>query len=159
MTQSSKSAGRTPGHTTVHVLNAGLVPAAVATWVEIQLIALHQVAGSRLRRVTVQLVNDSTMQSMHAQHLNNPATTDVLSFVDGDEVDIAVCVDEAMRRCGELGHDLGREVLLYSLHGMLHAMGFDDRTPMAHARMHAEEDRLLGLVGIAATFAPKAGEA
>ena len=72
---------------------------------------------------------------------------------------MAVCVDEARRRAADLGHEFRRELLLYSLHGMLHAAGFDDRTPEDHARMHAEEDRLLGLIGIAATFAPGGGPA
>jgi probable rRNA maturation factor len=99
------------------------------------------------------------MSQLHARHMNDPTTTDVLTFADGNEVDVAVCVDEARRRAAELGHDLSRELLLYSLHGLLHAVGFDDREPADFERMHAEEDRLLAAIGIAATFAPKGGTA
>ena len=35
----------------------------------------------------------------------------------------------------------------------------DDREPADFERMHAEEDRLLAAIGIAATFAPKGGTA
>jgi len=97
-------------------------------------------------------VDDARMGELHGRHMSDPTTTDVLTFVDGTEVDVAVCVDEARRRSEELGHELRRELLLYALHGMLHAAGFDDRTPADFARMHAEEDRLLAAIGLEPTF-------
>jgi len=143
----------------VQVLGSGLIDRAVVEWLQDQLVALHGMAAPAIRRFTVQLVNDGVMSQLHARHMNDPTTTDVLTFADGNEVDVAVCVDEARRRAAELGHDLSRELLLYSLHGLLHAVGFDDREPADFERMHAEEDRLLTAVGIAATFAPKGGPA
>jgi len=143
----------------VQVLGSGLIDRAVVEWLQDQLVALHGMAAPAIRRFTVQLVNDGVMSQLHARHMNDPTTTDVLTFADGNEVDVAVCVDEARRRAAELGHDLSRELLLYSLHGLLHAVGFDDREPADFERMHAEEDRLLIAIGIAATFAPKGGPA
>ena len=143
----------------VQVLGSGLIDRAVVEWLQDQLVALHGMAAPAIRRFTVQLVNDGVMSQLHARHMNDPTTTDVLTFADGNEVDVAVCVDEARRRAAELGHDLSRELLLYSLHGLLHAVGFDDREPSDFERMHAEEDRLLAAIGIAATFAPKGGPA
>jgi probable rRNA maturation factor len=128
-------------------------------WLRERLVELRGRAAPAIKRFTVQLVNDHVMSQLHERHMNDPATTDVLTFADGDEVDVAVCVDEARRRAAELGHDLFRELLLYSLHGLLHAVGFDDRTRADYERMHAEEDRLLAAIGIAATFAPKGGTA
>jgi len=143
----------------VQVLGSGLIDRAVVDWLQDRLVALHGMAAPAIRRFTVQLVNDGVMSQLHARHMNDPTTTDVLTFADGNEVDVAVCVDEARRRAAELGHDLSRELLLYSLHGLLHAVGFDDREPADFERMHAEEDRLLAAIGIAATFAPKGGPA
>ena len=141
----------------VQVLDSGLIDRAGADWLRRQLLDLANRAAPAIRRLTVQLVNDRVMSWLHARHMNDPTTTDVLTFADGNEVDVAVCVDEARRRAAELGHELPRELLLYSLHGLLHAVGFDDRTPADYERMHAEEDRLLASIGIAATFAPKDG--
>lgn len=141
----------------VQVLDSGLIDRAGADWLRRQLLDLASRAAPAIRRLTVQLVNDRVMSQLHARHMNDPTTTDVLTFADGNEVDVAVCVDEARRRAAELGHELPRELLLYSLHGLLHAVGFDDRTPADYERMHAEEDRLLASIGIAATFAPKDG--
>lgn len=141
------------------MLDAGLIDRAVAEWLRERLVDLCCRAAPDIRRLTVQLVDDQAMGRLHARHMNDPTTTDVLTFADGDQVDVAVCVDEARRRAAEMGHDLSRELLLYGLHGLLHAVGFDDRSPEEHDRMHAEEDRLLAAIGIGATFAPKGGAA
>jgi probable rRNA maturation factor len=127
-----------------------------ARWIVETVRRLQALAAPGLSRLTVRLVDDAEMSRLHARHMNDPTTTDVLTFVDGAEADVAVCVDEARRRSAEMGHDLRRELLLYALHGLLHAVGFDDRTPADFERMHAEEDRLLAAIGVGATFAPEA---
>jgi ssRNA-specific RNase YbeY (16S rRNA maturation enzyme) len=42
------------------------------------------------------------------------------------------------------------------LHALLHACGHDDRDAASHARMHAEEDRILEAAGFGRLF--EAGE-
>jgi probable rRNA maturation factor len=143
----------------VESLNVDLIPTGAIGWMRGHLERLRVLAAPELVRLTIRLVDDAEMRRLHARHMNDPTTTDVLTFADGNEVDVAVCVDEARRRAAELGHDLSRELLLYSLHGLLHAVGFDDREPADFERMHAEEDRLLAAIGIAATFAPRGGTA
>jgi probable rRNA maturation factor len=140
----------------VEFLHEGLISGEAARWIEGTLRKLQALAAPGLSRLTVRLVDDAEMSRLHARHMNDPTTTDVLTFVDGAEADVAVCVDEARRRSAEMGHDLRRELLLYALHGLLHAVGFDDRTPADFERMHAEEDRLLAAIGVGATFAPEA---
>ena len=139
----------------VEFLDEGLIPVADAHWLCARWRQLCAMAAPGLARLTIRLVEDAEMSRLHARHMNDPTTTDVLTFVDGNEADVAVCVDEARRRSDELGHELRRELLLYGLHGLLHATGFDDRTSEDFARMHAEEDRLLAAIGVGATFAPK----
>ena len=139
----------------IELIADGSLPAEDLDWVRARLERLRGLAAPALVRVTVKFVRDDEMTSLHGRFLGDSTTTDVMTFVDGEELDLAVCVDEARRRSAELGHDLRRELLLYSLHGLLHATGFDDRTPDDFARMHAEEDRLLAEIGVGATFAPK----
>lgn len=140
----------------VEFLDSSLIPAPDAAWVAERLENLCALVAPALGRLTVRLVEDAEMSRLHARHMNDPTTTDVLTFADGTEADVAVCVDEARRRAGELGHELRRELLLYGLHGLLHAVGYDDRTPEDFARMHAEEDRLLAAIGVGAIFSPEA---
>jgi probable rRNA maturation factor len=130
------------------LLSSGLVDAADLEWLRSHLDRLRQLAAPALTRFTVKFVDDAEMVRLHGQFLGDPTTTDVMTFADGSEVDLAVCVPEARRRAGELGHGMREELLLYGLHGLLHATGFDDRTPEAFAAMHAEEDRLLAAVGL-----------
>lgn len=125
--------------------------------------ALRSCAGHLpvpVRRATIAFVRDARMGELHARFSGDPATTDVLTFAQnapGEPIDcdIAVCVDEAARRAAEFGHQPRAELLLYALHGLLHACGMDDLEPAAHAAMHAEEDRILAAAGIGALYAPR----
>ncbi len=113
----------------------------------------------RCHRYTVEIVDDARMQLLHQRWHGDPSTTDVLTFPmsrEGEPIDadVACCLDEAERRAGRLGHDRARELVLYALHGLLHIAGHDDHDEESYARMHAEEDRLLELVGLGAVFAP-----
>ena len=116
----------------------------------------------RIVRCSARLVADPVMSEAHQRFSGVEGTTDVLTFVSeseaGIEIDLLACVDEASRRCSEFDHDLRRELLLYSVHGLLHAIGHDDHEPEAHALMHAEEDRLLTKIGVGPVFRSQPGE-
>jgi probable rRNA maturation factor len=111
----------------------------------------------------IEVVSDTQMKQLHQQHLNDPTTTDVLTFDlredlkntrEGSSVvlDTVVCADEAKRRGRELGHTPAHELLLYCIHSLLHVQGYDDRTKSGAARMHAREDALLEALGIGAVY-------
>jgi probable rRNA maturation factor len=109
--------------------------------------------------MVLSFVDDVEMDRLHREHLNIAGTTDVLTFDMRDDesdaivdVEAVVCVDEAARQAKEHGHDTRTELLLYGLHALLHVTGFDDTTPAKHKKMHAEEDRLLGLIGLGPVY-------
>lgn len=146
----------------IEVIDAdGRLGEAAARWVR----AMADRAGRELGasgEVRVRVVGDAEMAAAHALYKGVKGTTDVLTFELGEgpelDTDIMVCIDEAIRRSGELGHPPEREVLLYVVHGMLHCMGFDDGTREEAARMHRREDEVLTAIGVGATYAP-AGDA
>lgn len=116
--------------------------------------------------VRARLVEDAEMAVAHERHCGVPGTTDVITFdlTEGEsaggaalDVDLLVCIDEAERQARTRGHGLGREVLLYIVHGMLHCLGHDDHDEADAAAMHAREDEVLTAIGVGATFA--SGEA
>ena len=126
-------------------------------WVQDRLRACLGHVCVPVARVTVEVIDDHRMAALHERFSSVPGTTDVLTFPGSGpgepvEVDIAICVDEAARQSAARGHELRRELLLYALHGLLHCTGFDDRTPDDHARMHAEEDRILQAIGLGAVY-------
>lgn len=130
-------------------------------WVEARLVECLACMTAPVARVTVEVVDDHRMAALHQRFSSIAGTTDVLTFpasAAGEpiEVDIAVCLDEAGRQATARGHALRLELLLYALHGVLHCAGFDDRTGPEHQRMHAEEDRILGAIGLGPVFAREA---
>lgn len=115
----------------------------------------------------IRMVRDAEMKRLHAESLDIPTTTDVLTFDlrdavpekghEGDpvELDTVICLDEARRRAAELGHPLQNELLLYCLHSLLHVQGYSDAAPGESKRMHAREDALLTHIGIGPVFKTK----
>ncbi|MBI1303923.1 MAG: rRNA maturation RNase YbeY [Phycisphaera sp.] len=107
----------------------------------------------RLARIDVLLVGDDAMDAAHRRFMDIPGTTDVMSFPAHDEsdpaaaveADLVVSVDVAAREAAARGHAMDREILLYAVHGALHACGHRDDTPESAAAIHAEEDRILAL--------------
>lgn len=134
--------------------------------------------------IRLRLVLDAEMGKAHEEFAGVPGTTDVLTFdmtdpeadpidaptvalVDGEirvgrsrhvDADIMVCVDEGKRQAAARGHDLARELLLYSVHGLLHCLGHDDHDDDSFTRMHALEDAILTHIGVGAVFGPAKGD-
>lgn len=127
-------------------------------WLRDRLNAAVNEIGAAVQRLDVQIVDDTVMAGLHKRFRDDDSTTDVLTFADASagnaaiDADIAVCIDEAARQAAARSDTVEREVLLYALHGVLHAIGFDDRDDAAYSRMHAEEDRILSAIGVGAVF-------
>ncbi|MHC5002272.1 MAG: rRNA maturation RNase YbeY [Planctomycetota bacterium] len=126
-------------------------------WVRDRLADAVARAPAVVARIDVSFVHDAQMAGLHEAHCDIPGTTDVLTFVASApgkpiEVDIAVCVDEARRRAGHGRHAVERELLLYCVHGVLHAAGYDDHEPAAFEAMHRKEDEILEAIGVGPVF-------
>jgi rRNA maturation RNase YbeY len=109
----------------------------------------------RLHELSIALVNDATMSDLHLRFMNLPGSTDVLTFpLDEDRQagEVIICVPEARRRARLHGTSLQNELLLYTIHGMLHLCGMDDRTPKGFTDMHRMEDEILTRLGIGPVF-------
>lgn len=118
--------------------------------------------SARPGEVRVRIVGDAEMATMHEEYAGVPGTTDVLTFdmsVDEDgsgvpplDVDLVACLDEAERQAKARGTTAVQELLLYSLHGVLHCLGHDDHEDTAYRDMHAAEDQILTAIGVGAIF-------
>ena len=114
------------------------------------------------KELSIALVNDKRMAQLHEQFLKIAGPTDVLTFeLDHDKKglctsgEVVVCIPEAERQAAERGIDVSDEVLLYSLHGLLHLSGYDDKTDAAYRAMHRREDEILEQLGVGKTFAKR----
>ena len=91
--------------------------------------------------------------------MNIAGPTDVLTFpldedAHGDAItgEVYICVPEARRQSKIRRSDIKIELLLYAIHGMLHLLGYDDRTARAYREMHLLEDRILTELGLGPVF-------
>jgi probable rRNA maturation factor len=99
----------------------------------------------RLQEVEVTLVSDRTMARLHADFMQIPGPTDVLTFQHGE---IVISAETARANAGRFRTNVTREIALYTVHGLLHLNGFEDATARGAAKMRATQSRILN-----ATFA------
>jgi probable rRNA maturation factor len=123
------------------------------------LLGAHAILKPALTEMSLALVGDARMSKLHAQFMGIPGPTDVLTFPLEEDArgrvtsgEVVVCVPEAVRRAKDHKERPERELLLYSLHGMLHLAGYDDRTAADFRRMHRTEDEILTQLGIGPVF-------
>jgi len=149
-----------PGQCTTVSVDAAPISAADVSWLGDQLQRAIDQLDVTVRQLSIVIVDDAKMAKLHRQFMNDPTTTDVLTFDLSDEAsasaidgEIYICHDEATRRAASMDHALRDELLLYALHGVLHLMGYDDHDPADHQRMHETEDRVLEAIGVGKVYA------
>ena len=113
-----------------------------------------------LREMSLALVGDARMSDLHHQFMGIRGPTDVLTFpIDHDDRggvtsgEVVVCVPQARREAKRRTIPVRLELLLYSVHGMLHLLGYDDRTARDFHTMHRTEDDILTALGFGPVFA------
>ena len=103
--------------------------------------------------LSVSLVTAEEMAILHERYMAESGPTDVLSFpMDevGDEAatsgprilgDVVICPEFASRNSS----DLGSEMRLLLVHGMLHLLGYDHEREQDRAQMWALQERYSGV--------------
>ena len=103
--------------------------------------------------ISLAVVDDETIHELNERHLAHDYPTDVLSFVledDGDhlEGEVILSADTAASVAEEVGNTATGEQLLYVIHGVLHLVGYDDKSESDAKEMRAAESRYLKRFGI-----------
>ncbi|MDF1860686.1 MAG: rRNA maturation RNase YbeY [Verrucomicrobiales bacterium] len=96
-----------------------------------------------LSELEVSLVDDATIGKVHAEFLDDPTPTDVITFHHGE---ILVSVETAKREAPVHGNTIEEETLLYLIHGLLHLNGHTDLVEPARAVMHELQEKILRIV-------------
>ena len=104
--------------------------------------------GVRTATVSVAVVDDPTILDLNRRYLQHDYPTDVLSFVleRGDgclDGEVIVSAETAGRECHGYGWAVQEELMLYTVHGSLHLVGFDDQSPCQAERMRVKEQSYL----------------
>lgn len=92
-------------------------------------------------------LTDAQLAQLHADFLDDPSTTDVITF-EGDPLagtagEVCVSADTAQAYAREHGTDFSAELTLYLVHGWLHLAGYDDLVPQKKRAMRRAEGRAM----------------
>lgn len=93
--------------------------------------------------IDVIFLGKRAMGKVHAEFLDDPSPTDVITFDYGE---ILVCPEVAAEQGPMHGRSVEDETLLYGIHGLLHLAGYDDHAPADFRRMAREQDRVCNAV-------------
>lgn len=113
----------------------------------------HQ--GIGLYAVSVTFVDDRAMGDLNRRALGREGTTDVIAFDLAEEGlpyeavgDVYVSIDRARAQSLAYGVSLKEEILRLAVHGLLHTIGYSDRTPPQRRKMESlVEQRLKEILG------------
>jgi probable rRNA maturation factor len=93
-----------------------------------------------LATLEVALVDDETSERVHMDFMEIEGPTDVITFHHGE---IVIGAEVALRQAEEYGEPLGREILRYFVHGLLHLAGHEDHEDDERAAMEAAQERIV----------------
>jgi probable rRNA maturation factor len=101
-------------------------------------------------------VNKEKISNLHQQFFDDPSPTDCISFpIDTTKArkkefsvlgEIFVCPKVAIEYATAHTIDPYLELSLYTVHGLLHLLGYDDLDPKQRKEMRREEKRCLKLL-------------
>ncbi len=115
-------------------------------------------------KINIVVVSASYIKSLNRKFLKKDRATDVLSFdlanpFEKSRVrllgDVFICADVARERIYELYEGalnktslkalVTKELSLYAVHGILHLLGFNDRTKKMQSKMQKKQNEILGI--------------
>ena len=126
---------------------------------DVERAALAALAGEKAESgaLTIVLADEEQMQTLNREFSGKDISTDVLSFPDGTVDpdlnlmyfgDIIIAVPIAQEQAKRAEHAINNELMLLTVHGTLHLLGFDHILPQEKDRMWAHQERILAQLGI-----------
>ena len=107
--------------------------------------ALHP--SARLKKIDVYGVSDNELLEINNKHLQHNYYTDIITFdySRGNRIsgELHISVDRVKDNASALGLAYELELLRVIAHGILHLIGFKDKTKEEEAVMRSKEDEVL----------------
>ncbi len=114
--------------------------AETAAGMALQAAAEEESPLSLLATLEVALVDDETSARVHMDFMEIPGPTDVITFHHGE---IVIGAEVAERQAAEYGEPLGREILRYFVHGLLHLAGHEDAKEEERKTMESAQEKIV----------------
>lgn len=106
--------------------------------------------GFTLSQLNYIFCSDDSLREMNIQYLKHKTYTDIITFDNSEEDgkiegDIFISIDRIRENSEKLKTEFTEELHRVLIHGVLHLVGYSDKTPPAKARMRKKEDTYLSL--------------
>ena len=115
-------------------------PDTTASWIR----TVIQQEGYVLAHLNIIFCSDHYLLTQNVQYLQHDTLTDVLTFDYTDQAgiiegDIYISIDRVRANAQTWQQSFTKELQTVIVHGVLHLLGYDDRTPEAKALMRQKE--------------------
>ena len=122
--------------------------------IKISKLLVHKIVGLlknefnfTVSSLLVNFVSADQIIKINKKFLNHNYSTDIITFSYSGEYqvvdsEIYISVEDAESNAVQFGVTFSEEILRLLIHGILHLLGFDDKTPELKRKMKAVENRL-----------------
>jgi rRNA maturation RNase YbeY len=111
----------------------------VSCWLNRVIVSERRVLGA----LTYAFFNDEDLKKINIKYLNHDYYTDVISFKDSSDEkvggDIAISVDRVIENAKHFNVSFDEELRRVMVHGLLHFLGFNDKTKEDKLKMTQTE--------------------
>lgn len=94
--------------------------------------------------LAIAFMDDDALHTLNVKHLNHDTLTDIITFDDSVGTDIvanvAISIDRVFSNAQKFSQTAENELLRVISHGLLHCLGFNDKTEIDKERMKEAED-------------------
>ena len=107
--------------------------------------------GHRTGDITVVFCSDTALLEINRQYLSHDYYTDIITFDYTDTEkkiisgDLMISIDTVRANAQTFGVPFENELARVIIHGVLHLLGYGDKTPEEETHMHALEDKYLAI--------------
>jgi len=121
-------------------------PEQVSDWIA-SVIDQH---GQELSSLTYIFCSDDYLHKMNVEYLAHDTLTDIITFNNADEEgiiegDVFISIDRVRNNASDANTAFDDELHRVIIHGVLHLLGFKDKSEQEAALMRKEEDSSLSL--------------
>ncbi|MFN6944002.1 MAG: rRNA maturation RNase YbeY [Cytophagaceae bacterium] len=116
------------------------------TWV----IKVCKEENHSIRDLNIVFCSDKYLLSMNQEYLQHDTFTDIITFDNSEnpdqlEGDIFISIDRVRENANKFQTDVSTELLRVIIHGVLHLMGYKDKSEKDKLAMRKKEDACLSL--------------
>ena len=117
-------------------------------------VAVLEGEGINDGEISLAFVDNPTIHQLNQRYLQHDEPTDVLSFPLSEAgagrlaVELVIGAEVAQMQAAVRGHEVQAELALYTIHGLLHLCGYDDKTEAGASSMRQRERHYLRQLGL-----------